>query len=738
MTWWQILLIVLSLPVTYYIYVFVTGKKGVARITIDANYSMSTELISPSNNVLSKRNNGSYSESAIRHLSNMYENQGYRVVIDSSIQRDEMEKEFAEEEIDEIHNKEKAINKFKGAGLTFEEADYLAQDIAELSLYADSKLFTGEEDNVHSIEEAYKDKYYMSTVDQLLRENLPIKAIAYTGIQARAMGLNFEVRTAMKKSVFDYLEREELDNTHFKEAFMQTLNTVQVGESTNDVSPVLSLLYTKGWIFTEDTDQYDESIGKMTEQVGTEQSLKNFQTLFQEGAEWYTQVNSPESQLQKITSFSLSWLGGKLEDIISDLSNENLASLDILLNASTYQEKIFDALSEAEDTGSYPKMDDSYRNEVAGRILQYMQEKKRLIVLTTREVQIEVVAIQHIIDRLNKSKLDYDDIENVYHNSQIGDTVLTLEMNNEENFSLVFDNIEDMQMAQDIISFATYADLSDEKEAYFYKIGIPELLEDSTKMLFDDFIDQYDLDNEELDAVYKWEENNDEENRENKIVDFSHYNLKIIRGALSLVAVVLRKTEDEVTDSNTDSNNEKPNAQPEESDDTLEAISEIESHINLLSIEEKTIDMMSKVSRDFSDETNLENLIEMGYGKEEDLRTWFTLDMPGGKETGGSYIIGRFLQMLRIHNMIHQEIREHVIIAEAGEIIENEHISARIDELAEINCAHGLATSFEDWQGQFLMELKEHNIEYAEINESYITSYLVLETMFRAMILRMN
>ena len=741
MSLWQILLIVLLFSIGYIIYISTAGKKRnkkIARITINADYSMNTELISPNNKVLEKRSNGSYSESAIRHLSDMYENQGYKVEVDSHIQRDETEKEFSEKESEEVHNKEKAIKKFKEVGLTFEESDYLAQDIAELSLFTDSKLFAGEEANVHSIEEAYKDKNYMATVDHLIGNNLPIKAIAYTGIQARAMGLNFEVRTAMKKSVFDYLEREELDNTHFKESFMQTLNTVQVREGTEDVSPVLNLLYEKGYLLTKDTNKYDEYIN-MIQKGGVAQFLKNFQTLLQEGSEWYGQVDNPESQLQKITSLSLSWMGGKLEDIRNDISNEDLLPLDIFINVSKYQEEIYDALSEAENSGNFPEMNDSYRNDVAGRYLQYMLEKKRLIVLTNREVQIEVSAIQHIIDRLNKSKLDYDDIENVYHNPKIGDTVLTLEMNNEENFSLVFDNIEDMQIAQDIISFATYSDLSKEKETYFFRIGIPKLLIDSTKMLFDDFIDQYDLDSEELDAVYNWEENNDEENRKNKIVDFSNYSLEITREASSLVVAVLRKTEDEVTDSNNKLlKNEKLNAQPQESDDRLGAISEMKNHINLLSIEEKTIEMMSKVSRNFSDETNLDNLIEMGYGKEEDLRTWFNLDMPGKKETGGSYIIGRFLQMLLIHNMMYQDFGNHVITDEVFMIIDNKNISERMDELAELNSAHSLASSFEDWQGQFLMELKEHDIEYEDINESYITRYLVLETMFRAMILRMN
>ncbi len=520
------------------------ANKGVARINVDTSRAMYTEIISPKNNVLEKRKNGNYSESAIQDLSSMYEDQGYRVVVNSLIQRDKTKKEFFDEELEKTHNKEIAIKKFKKAGLTFEEADYLAQDIAELSLYADSNLFAGEEDNAHSIEEAYKDKYYMSTINQLLSDNLPIKDIAYTGIQARAMGLNFELRTAMKKSVFDYLEREELDNTHFKEVFMQTLNTVQKEENTKDVSPILSLLYVKGWILTEDTNEYDESISMMTEQVGVEQALANFQTLFQEGKEWHHQVSNPESQLQKITSLSLTWMGGRLQDIKMDMLNQDLVPLDILLNTSIYQEDIYDALLEAENLEDFPKMDNNYRREVAGRFLQYMQEEKRLDVLISRGEQADIDAMQHIIERLNKVELDYSDIADVYRDPIIGDSALTLEINNEENFSLVYDNAEDMQMAQDLINYKRNVILSQKRKEYFDEIGLDELLHNFKKMSFGDFISQYELDNEQIDAVYSWDEKNDEADRENKIVDFSGYDLTFFRGAHLLGAIVTPSPKD--------------------------------------------------------------------------------------------------------------------------------------------------------------------------------------------------
>jgi hypothetical protein len=124
-------------------------------------------------------------------------------------------------------NKEIAIDKFRKVGLTFEEADYLAQDIAELSLFTDNNLFD-EEDNVNNLSEAYNDRYYMSTVDSIIDNNSPLKDIAYTGILARDRGLNFEIRTAIKNSIFEYLERANLDNSNFKEAFIQTIETVKL------------------------------------------------------------------------------------------------------------------------------------------------------------------------------------------------------------------------------------------------------------------------------------------------------------------------------------------------------------------------------------------------------------------------------------------------------------------------------------------------------------------------------
>jgi hypothetical protein len=76
----------------------------------------------------------------------------------------------------------------------------------------------------------------MSTVNSIIDNDSPIKDIAYTGILARDRGLNFEVRTALKNSIFEYLERSNLDNSNFKEAFIQTLETVELN-SEEDIQP---------------------------------------------------------------------------------------------------------------------------------------------------------------------------------------------------------------------------------------------------------------------------------------------------------------------------------------------------------------------------------------------------------------------------------------------------------------------------------------------------------------------
>ena len=282
-------------------------------------------------------------------------------------------------------NKEIAIEKFKKAGLTFEEADYLAQDVAELSLYADNNLFSNEEDNVHSIEEAYKDKYFMDTVDTIIRDNLPIKDIAYTGIQARAMGLTFEERMSLKNAVFNYLEKSNLDNSYYEEVFIRTL---EARGSKEEPSALIQLLFTEGWIDDMDNKQYITIAQKMIDTMGEEQALNQFKIIFEECELWYYQVNNPVTPLQKSTSLILNWGIGKLAEVKHYILHGEMLPLDILVNTLNLKEQIKLAIESAIENEGLPEIEDEYKDEVAARFVQYMQEKVRQYSIDRKESSI--------------------------------------------------------------------------------------------------------------------------------------------------------------------------------------------------------------------------------------------------------------------------------------------------------------------------------------------------------------
>ena len=279
-------------------------------------------------------------------------------------------------------NKEIAIEKFKKAGLTFEEADYLAQDVAKLSLYGDNKLFSNEEDNVHSIEDAYKDKYFMDTVDTIIKDTLPIKEIASTGMKARAMGLAFEERMSLKNAVLNYLEKNNLDNSHYKEVFIQALES---GDSEEEPSALIQLLYTQGWIDDMDNEQHIAITQQMIDTMGEEQALSQFKTIFEECELWYSQVNNPVTPLQETTSLALNFGKGKLEEIKYNILHEKMLPLDILLNTSNLKEPIKQAIENAIENESFPEIEDEYKDEVAARFVQYMQEEVRLSIVNKKE-----------------------------------------------------------------------------------------------------------------------------------------------------------------------------------------------------------------------------------------------------------------------------------------------------------------------------------------------------------------
>ena len=178
-------------------------------------------------------------------------------------------------------------------------------------------------------------------------------------------------------------------------------------------------------------------------------------------------------------------------------------------------------------------------------------------------------------------------------------------------------------------------------------------------------------------------------------------------------------------------------------EDALERLIDESQYVDDLietnSVNEKIIKMTMKVNRDFTDEANISNLVEMGYGDQSSVENWFNIEeVQNTRESGKDYIISRFIAMVQRHYMLHQEDRDHVLINLLREIVNNKGISERIDQLAELNDTHSLLSSFESWQEQYRMTLEENNIEYdVYYDEFFLTSSLVSETMFRAMIRRM-
>jgi len=180
--------------------------------------------------------------------------------------------------------------------------------------------------------------------------------------------------------------------------------------------------------------------------------------------------------------------------------------------------------------------------------IQIIAENQQNVATSSIKFDNELKDIQPIINKLNTAELDYLDIANVYQNPLLGDTILTFEMNNEENFFLIFDNIEDMQIALDLINYKINIIPSNDREEYFEELNLDELLIDFPKMSFEDFINQYELDNDRIEAIYRWKENNDEKDREDKIIDFNGYSLGFINISGNLIATLIHQTEDTISD----------------------------------------------------------------------------------------------------------------------------------------------------------------------------------------------
>lgn len=165
----------------------------------------------------------------------------------------------------------------------------------------------------------------------------------------------------------------------------------------------------------------------------------------------------------------------------------------------------------------------------------------------------------------------------------------------------------------------------------------------------------------------------------------------------------------------------------------------VDELIEINSINKKIMKMAFSVNRDFTDESNISSLVEMGYGDQSSVENWFNIEeVPNTRESGKDYIISRFIAMVKHYYMLYQEDRDHLLIQLLWKIVNNESISERIGQLAELNDAHSLLSSFDSWKEQYRMTLEKSNIEYdVYYDEFFLTSALVFETMFRAMIRRM-
>ncbi len=129
--------------------------------------------------------------------------------------------------------------------------------------------------------------------------------------------------------------------------------------------------------------------------------------------------------------------------------------------------------------------------------------------------------IKEVIKQLNKAELDYDDINDVYENTLMQNNMLTIEMNNEENFSLPFDNNTKLTIALNIINYKCY----EINQEYLKNYDVESLINDYKKMTFNEFIMQYELNTNEIDLLIEWQDKNLKKDYKERIVDFNNYNV---------------------------------------------------------------------------------------------------------------------------------------------------------------------------------------------------------------------
>lgn len=131
-----------------------------------------------------------------------------------------------------------------------------------------------------------------------------------------------------------------------------------------------------------------------------------------------------------------------------------------------------------------------------------------------------------VIDQLNKAELDYNDIEDVSIDTTLSNYYLKFSMYNEENFSLNFHNKNRTNIALDLIKFKlTQTIEKDYLSVFDLEFDLDFELEDYEKLSFANFIVRYNLKEDELNALWKWQEQNESKKLRDRIVDFKNCNL---------------------------------------------------------------------------------------------------------------------------------------------------------------------------------------------------------------------
>lgn len=231
----------------------------------------------------------------------------------------------------------------------------------------------------------------------------------------------------------------------------------------------------------------------------------------------------------------------KLLDLYLSKDNEIYEYKDWLINE--YYPESKRVHNQIKSYGKYDEVNELFEKLLASlvtKIISIDEADKDYKYITDRK---------HIINRLNQAELDYEDMFNAHQEIVEDNYLLRIEMMNEENFSLIFETANDLKIATELVYFkldVAVSELAEQMNKYYEKIGLGKLLLDCKKMIFSEFIDQYELTSEEMDSAYKWQEKNNESDRQEKMIDFRGYSLNFLNDETGPVAIIVAQSEDEI------------------------------------------------------------------------------------------------------------------------------------------------------------------------------------------------